>query len=168
VELAVGTVVVYPPHGVGRVASKETRTVQGVEQEVVVLALADGLSVTLPVQRARELLRPLVSEAELKRVQKTLREEGAPSDEIWSVRLKQLQEKLRRGDPLELAAIVRDGARHDQARTANPKAKSLPTGERALRVKARELLSGEIGFVRGLAPAEAEAWIDEQLAPLGS
>ena len=52
----------YPAHGAGRVAAREKRVVLGAEQEVVVLELADGLSVTLPMQRARELLRPLVSE----------------------------------------------------------------------------------------------------------
>jgi hypothetical protein len=34
--------------------------VLGAEQEVVVLELADGLSVKLPMQRAREQLRPPV------------------------------------------------------------------------------------------------------------
>ena len=61
VKLAVGDVVVYPAHGAGRVAAREKRVVLGAEQEVVVLELADGLSVTLPMQLARELLRPLVS-----------------------------------------------------------------------------------------------------------
>jgi CarD family transcriptional regulator len=167
VKLAVGTVVAYPPHGVGRIASRERRVVLGVEQEVVVLELADGLSVTLPVQRARALLRPLASEAELRRIQETLREDGALSEEAWSARLKLLQEQLRRGDPLELAAIVRDGARRDRAPTADGGHSKLSTSERALCVKARELLSGEIGLARGLAQAEANAWIDDQLAPLG-
>jgi CarD family transcriptional regulator len=76
VKLAVGDVVVYPAHGAGRVAARETRVVLGAEQKVVVLELADGLSVTLPMQLARELLRPLVSEAGLSRVQETLREDG--------------------------------------------------------------------------------------------
>ena len=79
VKLVVGDVVVYPAHGAGRVAAREQRVVLGAVQEVVVLELADGLSVTLPMQLARELLRPLVSEAGLSRVQETLREDGALS-----------------------------------------------------------------------------------------
>jgi hypothetical protein len=31
-------------------------------------------------------------------------------------------------------------------------------------MRARRLLSGEIGLARGLEPAEADAWIEEQLA----
>jgi CarD family transcriptional regulator len=162
VQLDVGTVVVYPPHGVGKIAARETRVVLGVEQEVVVVELAEGLSSTLTLDRAHEQLRPLVTEAGLRRVRATLREESELSDEIWSKRLKDVQDKLRRGDPEELAEIVRDGVRRDRALEANNKSK-LSVSERALFVKARELLSGEIGLARGLDPEQANAWIDDQL-----
>ena len=166
-RLAVGTVVAYPPHGVGRVAGRERKVVLGVEQETVAIDLADGLCVTLPLKRARELVRPLVDEAGLRRVRDTLRAECAVTDEIWSKRLKQAQEKLRTGDPEELAAIVRDGVRRDRALTANGTRSKLSLSERALCTKARELLSGEIRVVRGVDQATADAWIDEQIAPLG-
>ena len=158
----------YPAHGAGRVAAREKRVVFGAEQEVVVLALADGLSVTLPMQLARELLRPLVSEAGLRRVQETLREDGAPSGDVWVKRMKQAQAKLTGGDPLELAEIVRDGARRARRLTANGTNSKLSIREKGLCVKARQHLSGEIGFVRGLDRAVVDAWIDEQLAPMGS
>jgi CarD family transcriptional regulator len=168
VKLAVGDAVVYPAHGAGRVAAREKRVVLGAEQEVVVLALADGLSVTLPMQLARELLRPLVSEAGLRRVQETLREDGALSGDVWVKRLKQVQAKLRGGDPLELAEIVRDGARRARTLSANGTNSKLSLWEKGLCVKARQRLSGEIGLARGLDRAEVDAWIDEQLVPIGS
>ena len=43
----------------------------------------------------------------------------------------------------------------------------LSPGERTLFVKARQLLSNEIALARGVEPAEANAWIDEQLTPTG-
>jgi CarD family transcriptional regulator len=168
VKLAVGGAVVYPGHGAGRVAAKEKRVVSGAEQEVVVLELGDGLSVTLPMQLACELLRPLVSEAGLSRIQETLREDGALSRDVWVKRLKQVQTKLRGGDPLELAEIVRDGARRERTLTANGTNSKLSISEKALCMKARKLLAGEIGLARGLDRAEVDAWIDEQLAPIGS
>ena len=163
-DLRVGGVVAYPPHGVGRIIAREKRVVLGVEEEVVIVELGNELSVTLPLSRAQEQLRAPASEADLKKVQKALREEGVVSDEIWSKRVQQAQEKLRSGDPLELAEIVRDGVRREQGKTSNGTPTKLSTSERALHLKARELLSGEIGVTRGLEPAEAEAWIDEQLA----
>ena len=59
--------VVYGSHGAGHVAARERRVVLGKRQEVIVLALAGGLSVELPMERARELLRPLASEADMSR-----------------------------------------------------------------------------------------------------
>jgi CarD family transcriptional regulator, regulator of rRNA transcription len=163
VTLAVGAVVAYPPHGVGRVAALEKKVVLGVEQEVVVIELADSLSVTLPLERAQELLRPVVTEAGLRRVRETLRADAELSEEIWSKRLTRGQELLRSGGPEELAAIVRDGFRRELSKAAGGSSK-LSVSERALFVRARELLSGEIGVARGLDQAEADAWIDEQLA----
>ena len=49
VRLAVGDMVVYGSHGAGPVAARETRVVLGKRQEVIVLALAGGLSVELPL-----------------------------------------------------------------------------------------------------------------------
>ncbi len=167
-KLAVGDGVVYPAHGAGRVAARERRVVLGSEQEVVVLALADGLSVTLPMQLARELLRPLLSEAGLHRVQETLREDGALSGDVWLKRVKQVQAKLRGGDPLELAEIVRDGARRERTLTANGTNSKLSLSEKGFCVKARQRLSGEICLVRGLDQPVVDAWIDQQLAPIGS
>ena len=166
-KLKVGDVVAYPPHGVGRVSAREKRVVLGVEQDVVVLALEDDLSVTLTLDRASDLIRPLVDEDGIRKVQDTLRASGTFNDDVWAKRLKEGQAKLRSGDPLELAEIVRDGAQRERALTAAGHSK-LSVSERALWVKARDLLSGEIGLVRGLDREEASAWIDEQLAPLSS
>jgi CarD family transcriptional regulator len=163
-DLRVGGVVAYPPHGVGRITAREKRVVLGVEEEVIIVELGNELSVSLPLSRAQEQLRAPASEADLKKVQKALRENGVVSDEIWSKRVQYAQEKLRSGDPLELAEIVRDGVRREQGKTANGTPTKLSTSERALHLKARELLSGEISVTRGLDQAEADAWIDEQLA----
>ena len=169
-KLAVGDVVAYPPHGVGRISARETKVVLGVEQEVVVIALADGLSATLTLGRAQDLVRPVVNEAGLDRVRETLREDAVLSDEIWSKRVREAQDKLRSGGPEALAEIVRDGVRRGQAMTAGGTGSKLSVSERSLILKARELLAGEISVARGLGQAEADAWIDEQLAlePAGS
>ncbi len=163
-KLAVGDAVVYAAYGVGFVAVRERRLVLGVEQDVVVLELAGGLSVTLPVARAREQLRPPVSEAGIRRVQETLRDDGEPSREVWLKRKRQTEAKLTGGDPLKLAEVVRDGVRRKQTLLAEKRNSRLSLGESDLYEKARQLLVGEIGVACGFDPAEADAWIDEQIA----
>src|SRR4051812_35400068 len=159
-KLAVGDSVVYGTHGVGRVAAREHRTVDGDEQEVVVLELKGGLRVTLAVEQALERLRPLLSEADVKKVQQALRQPGAADTGGWLKRMKQSQAKLAGGDPLLLAEIVRDVMRRERS----PGIPKLSEGERRLYLKARELLAREIASARGLEEMEADARIEEQLA----
>jgi CarD family transcriptional regulator len=164
VRLAVGDVVVYASHGAGRVAAREERVVLGAAREVLVLDLAGGLSVTLPVERARELLRPLLSKEDLPRVQETLRANHTLSEDGWPKRRKDTQAKVAVGDPLGLAEVVRDGARREQRLIVKHTGSRLSPSERDLYTRARGLLSREIGLARGLEPAAADAWIEEQLA----
>lgn len=163
-ELAVGDAVVYAAYGVGVVAVRERRLVLGVDQDVVVLQFAGGLSVMLPVARAREQLRPPVSEAGIGRVQETLRDSGEPSREVWLKRKRETEAKLTGGDPLKLAEVVRDGVRRKQTLLAEKRNARLSLGENDLYEKARRLLVGEIGVACGFDQAGAEAWIDEQIA----
>ena len=164
VRLAVGDRVVYASHGAGHVAAREERVVLGQRQEVVVLALAGGLSVELPVERAHELLRPLASESDMSRVQKTLGADQAANSDPWLKRRRDSQAKLTGGDPIELAEIIRDSAYRESTLRAKSQ---LSPGERDLFMKARQLLSTEIALARGVEPAEASAWIDEQLTRTG-
>jgi len=164
VRLAVGDVVVYAGHGVGAVVAREGRMVQGAVREVLVLDLADGLTVTLPVERARNVLRPLLSEADLCRVQAALSEDHTLSEDVWLKRRKDTQVKLAGGDPLGLAEVVRDGALRERRLIAKRNGSQLSPGEKGLYLRARRLLSGEIGLAHGLEPVEADAWIEEQLA----
>ena len=61
VKLAVGDFVVYANHGTGSVAAREMQTVLDGTREVVVVELDEGLTVTLPLELAQQLLRPLAS-----------------------------------------------------------------------------------------------------------
>jgi CarD family transcriptional regulator len=163
VRLGIGDIVVYPAYGVGRITIREERTVLGLKKEIIVLELAEGLSVTLPVERADGLLRPLLSETEIVQVQETLREAQGLSEDGWLKRRKETQAKVVGGDPSELAEVVRNGARRERGLKAKGAAAQLSPSERDLYLRARRLLSGEIGSVRGLEPDAADAWIDEQL-----
>jgi CarD family transcriptional regulator len=164
VRLRVGDVVVYRAHGVGRVVARETRSLRGAEQEVVAIELAEGLTVTLPLERARELLRPPLGEADVRRVQKTLRESVEVSGEPWLSRQRTALAKLASGDPVDLAEILRDGAARERALAAKGSRTQLSPGERDLFGRARDLLASEIALARAIPSDDAERWIDEQLS----
>jgi RNA polymerase-interacting CarD/CdnL/TRCF family regulator len=162
-QLGVGDRAVYGGHGTGRVVAREKRGSDGTRCEVVVLEFADGLLVTLPIARAQEQLRPLVSELEIAGIGKMLRVAPPPDDEAWVRRRKLTQEKLAAGTTIGLAEVVRDNACRDVPVPAGGRSRLSPS-ERVLYLKARRLLANEIGVARGVQPAEAEDWIARQLA----
>jgi RNA polymerase-interacting CarD/CdnL/TRCF family regulator len=154
-RLAVGDVVVYGCHGVGRVAPSDGR---GAEQAMLVLEFEAGLRVSLPVARARESLRPLSNQRELALVERALRADATPDQEQWSQRFRATREKLTAGQATGLAEIVRDSIHRERRRGA-----IASPAERELYLKARRLLSVEISVSRGIDQLEADDWITEQI-----
>lgn len=151
-EMAVGDLVVYGAHGAGPITSREVRQVLGEEREVLVLALAHGLSVELPLVRAAELLRPVVDAEEIDGLRVILRSQLALDSDSWLKRQRSARAKL--GTAAGLAEVVSEGAQRP----------SMSPGERELVRRAKDLLADEIALSRGEDACDASAWIDDQLA----
>ena len=163
VNLAVGDLVVYGVHGPGTVEARETRRVHGEERTVVVVALAGGLSVQLPLPLAREQLRPLLDEAGIATIEQVLCDRPPPSGESWLKRHRESQAKL--GHALGLAEIIRDGSIREAAPARRGGGARLSPSERELLRRARVLLTTEIALARDVSIEDAEMWIERQLAP---
>jgi RNA polymerase-interacting CarD/CdnL/TRCF family regulator len=157
-RLAAGDVVVYASHGIGRIES--AHAAEGTQPARIILALESGLTVTLPLVRARETLRCLSGEPELEDVRLTLGADVAPPVEHSSRRRRFAQEKLRAGEIGGLAEIVRDGLQRERRLTTSS---SKPLANELFR-RARMLLTAEIAASRGIEPEAADAWIVQQVA----
>jgi RNA polymerase-interacting CarD/CdnL/TRCF family regulator len=162
VKLAVGDLVVYGNHGIGRVSARTKQDVLGEAQEVVVVEL-DELRVTLPLTRAKTQLRPLVDETELRGVSDALRDDALLSSRNWLSRRRETLEKLVGGTPVELAQIVSEGSQRERLRSAKGGKAQLSSSEREIFTKARRLLSEEIALALDIQPTAAESWIDRHL-----
>ena len=156
-RLAVGDVVVYASHGIGRIES--THAAEGKEAATIILDLENGLRVTLPLVRARETLRSLSGEPELEDVRLTLAADVAPTVEHSSRRRRFAQEKLTAGEIGGLAEIVRDGLQRERRLTTTS---SKPMANELFR-QARKLLTAEIAACRGIQEEEADAWDLQQV-----
>jgi RNA polymerase-interacting CarD/CdnL/TRCF family regulator len=157
-RLAAGDVVVYASHGIGRIES--AHAAEGTQPARIILALESGLTVTLPLVRARETLRCLSGEPELEDVRLTLGADVAPPVEHSSRRRRFAQEKLRAGEIGGLAEIVRDGLQRERRLTTSS---SKPLANELFR-RARMLLTAEIAAARGIEPEAADAWVVQQVA----
>ena len=160
-KLAVGDVVVYGAHGAGTVEARETRSIHGELQTVVVVALPGGLRVQLPLTLAQDQLRALVDEVGLATVGEVLRDAPPSSGKSWLKRRREALAKLV--DAIGLAEIVRDGHVRETA-PARGYGSRLAPSERELVLRARGLLTSEIALSRNVPVADAEAWLDRQLA----
>src|SRR5436305_14829063 len=90
-SLGVDDLVVYASHGVGRIAARR--------QESVVVEFANGgLSVTLPLDRAAECIRPVSSEAEIASIGRTLGAADTADEVNWQRRLKATKAKVTGGE----------------------------------------------------------------------
>jgi CarD family transcriptional regulator len=159
--LAIGDRVVYASHGIGRITGR-VAAAPGAPTDTVVVEFDGGLKVTLPIAQARESLRALSGVAELEEVQRTLSGDSALFTGPWTKRFRAIQEKVTAGDVTSLAEVVRDGVQRDR-RVALKGGSVASPSERHLYLKARKLLAEEIGLVRGIDAADADAWIVEQV-----
>ena len=160
-RIAVGDTVVYASHGIGHV----TQTERGGDDqvEVVTLLFAQGLSITLPIGQALQLLRAPSGETEIAEIQRTLRAQATTMTGSWRVRMQATKEKVSTGAALKLAEVIRDGAHRQPRLTTRGGLGELSLAERQLYLKARHLLANEIAAARGVDSTDADDWIRVQL-----
>jgi RNA polymerase-interacting CarD/CdnL/TRCF family regulator len=163
-KLAVGALVVYGSYGIGTILSRKKNSTAAASGEMVVIEFANGLSVTLPVDRAAECLRPLAGKSEVAAVAKTLRAKGVTEDDSWQRRTKTAKGKLVAGDAVALAEIVRNAFRRDGQTSPSGSTIKLSAYERELYLEARQLLAAELGISKGVDEKAADKWIGEQLS----
>jgi RNA polymerase-interacting CarD/CdnL/TRCF family regulator len=160
-DLAVGDAVVYAAYGVGCVVARKPMRLLGVDRECLVVELAAGLRVTLPLDAAAERLRAVANDADVAVVAETLGQQPADRIGPWTKRIKESKAKLARGSTADLAELVRDGVRYDH-RVDGPR---LSPVERRVYLQARELLIREVASAKSLEHADAETWVQAQIAP---
>ena len=153
---AIGDKVVYPMHGAGTIQNIEEKSVLGETRAYYILRIPYGnLQVMVPVDGSDAAgLRPIVEESVIERVFDILSGESTPMDENWNRRYRENMDKLRTGDPANVAEVIRNLMRVE-------KDKRLSTGEKKLLSNARQILASEIVLVRGVPEAEAMDMIDK-------
>jgi len=155
----VGDNVVYPHHGAGTVVSKETRRVLGQDREYLTIKiLRNDMTVNVPADNAERVgLRKVIDEEAVKKVVKYLTSGGTEMPKNWNRRFKHNRDKMKTGDILELAEVVRNLALRDHE-------KGLSTGEKQMYVKAKKILASEFMYAKNMTEDEAAVWLDEVLA----
>ena len=155
----VGDKVVYPHHGAGVVAKKESRTILGQEREYLTIKiLHNDMTVNVPSENAERVgLRKVIDEEMVERVLEVLHGDGTKMPKNWNRRFKYNRDKMKTGDIFELAEVVRNLSLRD-------KEKGLSAGEKRMLAKARQILVSELTFAINVDEAEAERRLDAELS----
>ena len=159
----VGDKVVYPHHGAGTVVKKESREVLGTKREYLTIKiLHNDMTVQVPSENADQVgLRRVIGEKEVGVVIKALTGGSTEMPKNWNRRFKHNRDKMKTGDVLELAEVVRNLSLRDHE-------KGLSTGEKQMFVKAKKILASELMYAKQMDEDQAAAWLDDVLAGMGT
>ncbi len=154
----VGDKVVYPHHGAGTVVSKDVKIVLGAEREYLTIKiLHNEMTVNVPTDNAEKVgLRWVIDLEMVEVVHKVLLGGSTEMPKNWNRRFKHNRDKMKTGDILELAEVVRNLALRDHE-------KGLSTGEKQMYVKAKKILASELMYAKEMDEVEIAEWLDQLL-----
>ena len=155
----VGDKIVHPMHGAGVIDSIVQKKVTGVVRDYYILKLPlNGMLVMIPTQSSDEIgVRPIVEEEEADRVIAAIPGIDIQMDANWNRRYRENMLRLKSGDLLEVARVVKGLVRRDGER-------GLSTGERKMLHSAKQILISEIVLSQDSSYEAVEARIDSALA----
>ncbi len=154
-----GDTVVYPHHGAGRVLDVVEQEFQGQRRRYYsIQILHSDMTVMVPVDHSGKAgIREVISEPMVERVLGVLRDGPTGMPVNWSHRIRHNHDKIKTGDALELADVVRNLALRDRC-------KGLSTGEKQMLNKARRILASEVMCAKDLDERDALHLLDTALA----
>ena len=155
----IGDKVAHPMYGAGVLESVVQKKVGGVVQEYYIMKLAkSSMIVMIPSQGSEEIgVRPVVDPDQADRVLAAIPSIQVEMTANWNRRYRENMERLKSGDLLEVARVVKGLTLRDAKR-------SLSTGERKMLHSARQILISELVLSKSLSYETVEAQLDTALA----
>jgi CarD family transcriptional regulator len=158
-QFKTGETVVYPAHGVGRIAAVEQQEIAGCKLQLFVVFFAkDKLTVRVPTAKAAAIgMRKLADPILVQQALEVLTGRARVNRAMWSRRATEYQAKINSGDLIAVTEVVRDLYRA-------PNQPEASYSERGLYESALNTLMGEISAVNNITETEAIKLIEQSLA----
>ena len=155
----IGDKIVHPMHGAGVIDSIATQRVNGVVRDYYVLKLpVGGMQVMVPTENSAEIgVRPIVAAGKAEEIIVALRDIQVENDSNWNRRYRENMLRLKSGDLLEVARVMKTLMLRDGER-------GLSTGERKMLHSAKQILISEIVMSESSSYEDVERRIDLALA----
>lgn len=158
-DYKIGDKVVYPNHGVGMIEQINFGILNGrTEKYFMVKIMASGLKVMVPAMNAESVgLRHVIRNGETLKVLSFL-EKGKPnSHHDWKHRFKENSERMRTGELIEVAAVLK-------SLVSLSRTKPLSFREKKMLERAKFLLVSELATARNTSSENMEDALIRSLA----
>ena len=154
----VGDRIAHPMHGAGVIDSVVSRKNNGKERDYYVLKLPVGdMLVMIPVDTSAEIgVRPIVDAAEAEKILCSIPGIEIEMTQNWNKRYRENMLKIKSGNLLEVAAVVKGLMQRDKER-------GLSTGERKMLHSAKQILISEIVLSESASYEEVEERLNSAL-----
>lgn len=154
----IGDKVVYPMHGAGIIESIEEKEFLGEKRRYYVMRIPVGnMKVMIPMDNVENIgLREVIDDESVRRVEDVLVREETPMSSNWNQRYRANMDKVKSGDILEVAEVVRN-------LTLRERQKGLSTGERKMLDNARQILVSELVLAKEMNADQAYRWLEDKI-----
>lgn len=135
----IGDYIAHPMHGAGVIESIVTKKINGAERDYYVLKLPVGdMVVMVPVEGCESIgVRAIISDSDARKVLDSFSGLEICMTQNWNKRYRENMDKLKSGDLLEVASVVKGLMCRDNER-------GLSTGERKMLHSAKQILISEL------------------------
>ena len=153
-----GDKILYPMHGAGIIKKIEKREILGSVKDYYILHVPCGdMKVMIPVDNCDTIgVRPIVSEDKIREAVEVLKQDSTQMTGNWNKRYRENMEKIKTGDILQVAEIVRNLTRIDRVNR-------LSAGEKKMLTNVRKILQSEIMLVCNIDEPEARRIIEDAI-----
>ncbi len=155
----VGDKIVHPMHGAGVVDNIVERKVNGVIRSYYELKLPlGGMLVMIPTDNCSEIgVRPVINKEQGECVMTSFEDIEVEMDQNWNRRYRENMLRMKSGDLIEVARVVKGLMLRDEAR-------GLSNGERKMLHSAKQILISELVLSQSSSYEEIEERINRALA----
>ena len=155
----VGDKIVHPMHGAGVIDSIVQKKINGVVREYYILKIpVGGMMVMIPTDNSEEIgVRPVVQGDEADKIIAAMPGIEVDMTQNWNRRYRENMLRLKSGDLLEVARVVKGLMLRDGER-------GLSTGERKMLHSAKQILISEIVLSQNVSYEDVEDRINTALA----
>lgn len=157
---SIGDKIVYPMHGAGTVESIEEKEMFGEAAEYYIIKMPIGdMKLMVPTESAeeigvREVSEPSVAPEVLAVLEKPRTQDV--SENNWSKRYRGNIDKIKSGDILEVADVVRELSHRHMER-------GLSTAEKKMLASAKEILISELSLAQGLDHTVVDKEVEDRV-----